>query len=93
MWCTAPIFTAVDLAGYAEQLDQEERARMAEGGFSSPEFLRFMQVESLLRVYVCVCVCVCVCVREREREYECICIVSYSNHPATWMIVDSSQSK
>ena len=40
----APIFTAVDLADYARQLDEEEQATMAEGGFTNPEFLRFMQV-------------------------------------------------
>ena len=34
----------MDLAGHAEVLDAEERATMAEGGVSSPEFLRFMQV-------------------------------------------------
>jgi ataxin-3 len=41
-----PIFTAVDLAGYARQLDEEEQATMAEGGFTNPEFLRFMQQPS-----------------------------------------------
>ena len=51
-----PIFTAVDLASHAERLDQEERATMAEGGFSNPEFLRFMQVGT----NVCVCVRECV---------------------------------
>ena len=43
-YSAAPIFTAVDLAGYAAELDKAERDRMAEGGVSNPEFLRFMQV-------------------------------------------------
>ena len=37
-------FTAVELAGFAHELDEDEGARMAEGGITSPEFLRFMQV-------------------------------------------------
>ena len=41
---SAPIFTAVDLAGFAHQLDEEEQATMAEGGLMNPDFLRFMQV-------------------------------------------------
>lgn len=39
-------FTAVDLADIARQLDLEERARMAEGGTDSKEYLTFMAAES-----------------------------------------------
>ena len=35
-------FTAVDLAKFATELDEAEKIRMAEGGFESTEFLKFM---------------------------------------------------
>ena len=39
-----PYFTAVDLAGFANELDEDEKERMAEGGVTNPDYLRFMQV-------------------------------------------------
>ena len=61
------------------ELDEDERATMAEGGFDSPQYLRFLKQPSAnmddsgyfsvqVCTCVCMCVCVCVCVRERERE-------------------------
>lgn len=41
---TGPYFTAIDLANFAQELDDAERERMAEGDTSSPEYLRFLQV-------------------------------------------------
>ena len=76
---TGPYFTAVDLANFARELDEDEKATMAEGGFDSPQYLRFLKQPSAnmddsgyfsVQVCTCVCVCVCVCVRERERERE-----------------------
>ena len=34
-------FTAVDLANFAQELDEDERMRMAEGGIDSPRYLRY----------------------------------------------------
>ena len=34
-------FTAVDLANFARELDEDERMRMAEGGIDSPQYLRY----------------------------------------------------
>ena len=39
-----PLYTAVDLAEVAKQLDDAEKERMAEGDTNSAEFLNFMQV-------------------------------------------------
>ena len=36
-----PYFTAVDLANFAKELDDDERMRMAEGGLDSPQYLRY----------------------------------------------------
>lgn len=47
-----PIFTAVDLANFAQQLDEEEKATMAEGGLTNPDFIRFMQVTRVTYIYV-----------------------------------------
>ena len=41
-----PYYTAVDLATLAEQLDQEERRRMAEAGEQSDEYRRFINQPS-----------------------------------------------
>ena len=41
---TGPYFTPIDLANFAQELDDAERERMAEGDTSSAEFLRFLQV-------------------------------------------------
>ena len=41
-----PYFTAVDLANFARELDEAEKVRMAEGGFDSPEYLRFLKQPS-----------------------------------------------
>lgn len=46
------IFTAVDLANFAHQLDEEEKATMAEGGLTNPEFIRFMQVMRITLWYL-----------------------------------------
>lgn len=37
-------FTPVDLSSIAQQLDEEERMRMAEGGMASEEYRTFLQV-------------------------------------------------
>ena len=37
-------FNAVDLANLGEQLDRDERARLAEGGTDSEDYLRFCSV-------------------------------------------------
>lgn len=47
-----PIFTAVDLANFAQQLDEEEKATMAEGGLTNPDFIRFMQVTRVTYIYI-----------------------------------------
>ena len=39
-----PYFTAVDLANFARELDEDERMRMAEGGIESPQYLRCVQL-------------------------------------------------
>uniref|UniRef100_A0A3Q0T5I7 ubiquitinyl hydrolase 1 n=1 Tax=Amphilophus citrinellus TaxID=61819 RepID=A0A3Q0T5I7_AMPCI len=45
-------FTPVDLSSIAQQLDEEERMRMAEGGMASEEYRTFLQVISnALRVW------------------------------------------
>lgn len=44
--CVGSIFTAVDLAKFARDLDEEERQRMAEGDVNSEEYQRFLKVES-----------------------------------------------
>jgi len=41
-----PYYTAVDLANFAQQLDDAEKDRMLEGGVNSEEFLKFMQQPS-----------------------------------------------
>lgn len=41
-----PYFTPIDLANFAQELDDAERERMAEGDTSSAEFLRFLQQPS-----------------------------------------------
>lgn len=38
----------MDLANFAQQLDEEEKATMAEGGLTNPEFIKFMQVTRLI---------------------------------------------
>ena len=38
---SGPYFTAVDLANFARELDEDERMRMAEGGLNSPQYLRY----------------------------------------------------
>lgn len=43
-----PYFTAVDLAMHAQNLDDEERIRMAESGVDSLEYRTFLEVRSLL---------------------------------------------
>lgn len=39
-------FTAVDLAKFATELDEAEKMTMAEGGFDTAEFIRFMEQPS-----------------------------------------------
>lgn len=39
-------FSPVELSSIAQQLDEEERMRMAEGGVSSEEYRTFLQVKS-----------------------------------------------
>lgn len=39
-----PYFTAVDLATLAQQMDDQERERMAENGVDSEEYRNFIQV-------------------------------------------------
>uniref|UniRef100_A0A3Q0T312 ubiquitinyl hydrolase 1 n=1 Tax=Amphilophus citrinellus TaxID=61819 RepID=A0A3Q0T312_AMPCI len=39
-------FTPVDLSSIAQQLDEEERMRMAEGGMASEEYRTFLQQPS-----------------------------------------------
>ncbi len=41
-----PIFSPVDLAKFASDLDEAEKTTMAEGGFDSAEFIKFMQQPS-----------------------------------------------
>ncbi|XP_022095675.1 ataxin-3-like [Acanthaster planci] len=41
-----PYFSAVDLADIGRELDEAERATMAEGDVNSPEYLRFLQQPS-----------------------------------------------
>lgn len=41
-----PYYTAVDLASFAQQLDDAERERMSEGDTNSEEYIRFMQQPS-----------------------------------------------
>ena len=41
---TGPYFTPIDLANFAQELDDAERERMAEGDTTSAEYLRFLQV-------------------------------------------------
>ncbi|XP_057334501.1 ataxin-3-like [Microplitis mediator] len=41
-----PYFNAVDLANLAQQMDEEERLRMAESGVDSDDYRRFMQQPS-----------------------------------------------
>ncbi|XP_038075539.1 ataxin-3-like [Patiria miniata] len=41
-----PYFSAVDLADIGRELDEAERATMAEGDINSPEYLRFLQQPS-----------------------------------------------
>ena len=43
-------FTAVDLAEIARQLDETERATMAEAGVDTEEYRGFIQVRSLQQV-------------------------------------------
>ena len=38
---SGPYFTAIDLANFARELDEDERMRMAEGGLDSPQYLRY----------------------------------------------------
>ncbi len=38
-----PYFTAVDLSEFAHELDEAEKVRMAEGGFTS-DFYKFVEV-------------------------------------------------
>lgn len=42
---TGPYFTAVELAEFARELDEAEKVRMAEGGFTS-EFYKFVEVST-----------------------------------------------
>ena len=37
-----PYYTAVDLASFAKQLDDEEKERMAEGDVNSPDYVKFI---------------------------------------------------
>lgn len=41
---TGPYFTPIDLANFAQELDDAEREKMAEGDTTSAEYLRFLQV-------------------------------------------------
>ena len=43
---TGAYFSAVDLAKFASELDEAEKHTMAEGGFDSAEFIKFMQQPS-----------------------------------------------
>lgn len=40
-----PYFTPVDLATLAQQMDDEERIRMAESGVDSDDYRRFLEVK------------------------------------------------
>uniref|UniRef100_A0A224YSN2 ubiquitinyl hydrolase 1 n=1 Tax=Rhipicephalus zambeziensis TaxID=60191 RepID=A0A224YSN2_9ACAR len=40
-------FTAVDLATIAQQIDEQERETMAEGGLNSDDYQRFMHVTTI----------------------------------------------
>ena len=46
-----PYFTAVDLANFARELDEDERMRMAEGGLDSPQYLRYSLIQWSLHFY------------------------------------------
>ena len=41
-----PYFSAVDLAKHARDLDEAEKTTMAEGGFDTAEFIKFMEQPS-----------------------------------------------
>jgi ataxin-3 len=43
-------FTPVDLAILAQQMDDEERLRMAESGIDSEDYRRFLEVTILLNL-------------------------------------------
>lgn len=42
-------FSAVDLAKLAENVDEQERAVMAESGVDSEEYKRFLQVHNIVK--------------------------------------------
>lgn len=46
-----PYFTAVDLATLAQQMDEQERERMAENGIESEEYRNFIQVNCFLILF------------------------------------------
>ena len=52
---TGPYFTAVDLANFARELDEDERIRMAEGGLDSPQYLRYCILYRHTHCLVVVC--------------------------------------
>ena len=47
-----PYLTAVDLADIAQQLDDEEAKRMAEGDLNSEEYKKFLEVLLIFSVKV-----------------------------------------
>ena len=42
--CAGSYFTAVDLARFARELDEDERQKMAEGDVNSDEYKTFLKV-------------------------------------------------
>jgi ataxin-3 len=44
--CAGPYFTAVDLAKFARELDEDERQKMAEGDVNSDEYKTFLKQPS-----------------------------------------------
>jgi len=47
-----PYFSAVDLATLGQQMDEQERERMAENGVDSEEYRNFIQVRLFCTCYI-----------------------------------------
>jgi hypothetical protein len=50
-----PYFTEVDLMRFAQELDEQERQVMAEKGTDTKEFLEYMRVRDLFKIFCNIC--------------------------------------
>lgn len=77
-------FSPVELSSIAEQLDEEERMRMAEGGVQTEEYRTFLQV---LHTRLCSQNKV---TATRDHSRNTLCSALFSNRRETWMTAASS---